>query len=90
MEPQPPAAEVLPQMSDQDDSGVESVDHVLVTEDATMDEEETLDENYRWLYEGAVAPALQASLEHFTEPVTVARYVLNRDPPSCGSCTLCM
>ena len=47
MEPQPPAADVLPQMSDQDDSGVESVDHVLVTEDATMDEEETLDENYR-------------------------------------------
>ena len=89
VEPHQPAAEDLPHMPDQDDCGVEPEDHGLWTEDATMDEDETLDENYRWLHEGAVAPALRARVKHFTEPGPVARHVLNLECASCGSCKLC-
>ena len=82
VEPQPPAAEGLPNTSDQDNSGVEPVDHGLWTED------ETMDENNKWLTKGTVGPGLRARLEHFTEPGPVARHVLNRECASFGSCKL--
>ena len=73
VEPQPPAAEDIPHMSDEDHLGVELVDQGLWTEGSSRNQNAAL------IHKGTVAPALQAKLGHFTEPGPLPRHVLNRE-----------